>query len=214
MKPRATAFAPAKSGGGNLSWEAAGTTCWSTITNVFGLATSTYNISCDGQQTAYNTFGLVLIPINETRGTVSLLRVRGYLGTHLAGSPGNGAELREHTVHYILQLVPKLRHATAPSLPDQEQLLSGNLADDQESIRIIHQWVAFPAGEHGLTVTSDGAGQPAETYWWREVDVKSKRRFNRAEYALVLSATIRSNVADLINAYANLRMLFRADDGL
>jgi len=105
MKPRATAFAPAKSGGGNLSWEAAGTTCWSTITNVFGLATSTYNITCDGQQTAYNTFGLVLIPINETRGTVSLLRVRGYLGTHAAGSPGNGAELREHTVHFILQLV-------------------------------------------------------------------------------------------------------------
>lgn len=213
MKRGPSAFAQSKSGGGNLTWEAAGSTCWSIVSNTMSLVTTSYNIVCNGDDQAYTTFGLVLIPINETRGTVTLHRVRGFLGWTRDARPDNEAEDREHTGHFILQLVPKLRHAVSPSTPDQEQLLSGNLADDQESIRIIHQWVAYPAGEHGIMVNGDAVNSN-KSAWFREVDVKSKRRFNRAEYALVLSCTLRSNVADIARYYANLRMLFRADDGL
>jgi len=214
MKRSASAFAPAKSGGGHLDWEASGTTCWSLIQTVFPLANIVYNVQCDGAPVAYQTVGLVLIPLNEARGTVTLLRVRGYLGTE-NGEVGatTPEELRDGTVHYMLQLVP--RDPDLITTPQGSQLLSGNKAPDQESNRIIMQWIAGPGGEYSTFTGEPGGATPNSSLrWFREVDVKTKRRFLRAQWALVLSATATVNALEQVRAFVNLRMLFRADDGI
>jgi len=218
MKRAASAFAPAKSGGGHLDWEASGTTCWSIIDNVFPLKGTTYGITCDGAQVDYQTMGLVLIPLNEARGTITLLRVRGYLGC--ANSTITGANqdfLRRHTVHWMLQLVP--RDPDLVTTPAALQLLSGNKSADQESNRIIMQWVSFYGGEYGAQFAVEDPIPPAAfveaNTWFREIDVRTKRRFLRAQWALVLSATtVFPESFEENRVYANFRMLFRADDGI
>lgn len=216
MTRRASAFAPAKSGGGHLDWEGAGTTCWSTIENVFPLVGNTYPVACDGSNVDYQTRGLILIPLNEARGTVTLLRVRGFLG--ILKNEQNGTsqtDVRNGTVHFMLQLVP--RDPDVVTTPDAAQLLSGNKAADQESNRIIMQWVATAGlSMHGSSET-EGAAAPVGGWaaWFREIDVKTKRRFHRAQWALIFSATGTVASFDNVNrVYLNTRMLFRADDGI
>jgi len=211
----ASAFAPAKSGGGNLTWEAAGTTCWSTIDQVFGSKGTLYQVECDGEPVDYRTYALVLIPINTNRGTVTLLRVRGYLGC-ASKNFGNvdQSELREQTVHFMLQLVP--HEPTLINNIDATQLLSGNLATNQESNRIIMQWIRTVGGEfvtqHSFT---DPVAPNGDSVWFREIDVRTKRRFDRTQWALALTATTTEPGGFEVNrVFANFRMLFRTDDGI
>jgi len=211
----ASAFAPARIGGGHLNWEAAGTTCWDQLRVAFPLLGPAYTVACiDGGNVAYTTQGLVLIPINENRGTVTLLRVRGFLGCERnADNQSTTPTLRDDTVHFILQLVPKERLVIGGV--DGDQLLSGNLAADMENNRIIMQWVAPPGGEYATPYNASAAAAGGSAMWFREIDVRTKRRFNRPEWALVLSATTTDPSGFEKNlVYANFRMLFRADDGI
>lgn len=173
-------------------------------------------MTCDGDQVDYQTRGLVLIPINQNRGTVTLLRVRGFLGSYtepIGSLAGN--ELRDHTMHFMLQLVPA--RPGLVNVPDGIQLLSGNLAPDQESNRILQQWVYPPGGAYGSggNITEFGASGQAHTTNFKEIDVRVKRRFARAQWALVLSATSSVVAFDTLNrVYCNFRMLFRTEDGI
>jgi len=217
LKRSATAFAPAKSGGGNLTWEAAGTTCWSTIDPIFNFKSPQYEIVCDGATETYATYGLILIPINTSRGTVTLLRVRGFLGVSDGEIYNNNpAGLREKTVHFMLQLVP--HEPTQINTFDATQLLSGNLATNQESNRIIMQWVRGPGGDHstpGLDPSDPGIPNTRQNTWFREIDVRTKRRFDRTQWGLVLSASVKDpEGAEENRVYVNFRMLFRTDDGI
>lgn len=212
-RPVASAFAPARSGGGHLDWEAAGTTCWDPISSNFSLASNTYDVVCDSGNVQYITLGLILVPIVATRGIVTLLRVRGFLGTAFDQmATEDPVTLRNRTCHFMLQMVPK--DQANVNVPDGFQLLSGNLAANQESNRILNQWVATTSGMHATVEQSDGVTSSSEAQWFREIDVRVKRRFHRPQWALVLSATIPSAAQDSIKVYANFRMLFRADDGM
>lgn len=210
MRRGASAFAPARAAGGSLHWEAAGTTCWSLAEDVFPLQSLAYPVTCDGDQFNYETRGLILIPLNQTRGTVTLRRVRGFIGHRcLTASIDDNVSVRDRFLHWMLQLVP--REPTAVETPAGNQLLSGNLAPDQENNRILAQWTS-PFGEHGFWQQSVGVNI---LNWCREIDVKSQRRFTRSEWALVLSITTTVAGFDTKNrVYANLRMLFSAGDGL
>jgi len=212
LKRSASAFAPAKSGGGHLDWEAAGSTCWSHPEQVMPLENIVYGVTCDGAQVDYQTRAMILIPLNEARGTVTLLRVRGYLAMrNNVGGEGFAvpASARNSTLHWMLQLVP--RDPDLVTTPQGSQLLSGNKAPDQESNRIIMQWVSVPDQyAHFATPETE-----LQFMWGREIDVKTKRRFLRAQWALCLSITAPVAAFDELNRiYANLRMLFRADDGI
>lgn len=209
----ASAFAPAKAGAQNLGWEAAGTTCWSNIEQVLPLAGDQYNVTCDGAAVPYQTRGLILIPVNDVRGTVTLMRVRGFLGTFNIDVAQSQADLRNRTVHFLLQLVPK--DPDLVNTPDGLQLLSGNKVVDQESNRIIAQWVCLPsAGQYGV-VRSEGTGTGDLATMMQEVDVRVKRRFARSQWALVLSATTTVAGFDgITRMYSNFRMLFKTGDGI
>jgi len=210
---RASAFAPAKSGGGNLHWESSGTTCWETVDQGFPLDGDAFNVTCSDATVLHRTRGLALLNPDNARGVVTLLRVRGFLGVNWDDVPLNQVALRNTLVHFILQLVP--RDPDLVNAPDEKQLLSGNRTPDQESNRILNQWVAVPFGQHGTVSAAVAGGQSDECFWFQEIDVRVKRRFSRTQWALVISATTTDLAgAEQARVYVNFRQLYRADDGL
>ncbi len=195
-----SAFAPSRLPGGRaLSWEAlgAGAAVAPMTTNLPNLAYTTAAI-----QTRYVT----LIPINVTRGVVTLERVRGSIWTWL-GEVETTADLANWATLMTVQLVPVRNGAII-----DDSVLSARNTADLENNRIIWQRAFYPMG--GATITGPG---PLEYYDMRgngDVDIKSRRRFDRALWALILTADIDISIAGVNQSAFRLRGLFRAPDGL
>ena len=155
---------------------------------------------------AYDVRSVSLVPINVTRGTVTMLRVRGSLEVYFF-STNLAAALSAWNVHLIMQLVP----ASDGGPADSSYLSPGNSAD-QESNRIVWQRVYY--ANTGTTITGPGGVEYHTSTLSAEVDVKVKRRFDRATWALELTAEIAtaSNSDHLIAG--QLRGLFSTADGI
>jgi len=156
---------------------------------------------------AIDTKSVTILPGNVLRGTVTLERIRGTLEVYFS-SVELAASFDNWFIHVQLQLVP-LRDG---DIVDAATLSPSNAAD-QESNKIIWQRVYYPRA--GTTITSPGALEVHESnYIGMEVDVKVKRRFDRATWALILVADCESNSFPLHSVAGQFRALFRAADGV
>jgi len=161
-------------------------------------------IDCNGVQTQYDTLGMVLIPGNVTRGTVTLKRVKAHIGFFQEAVNPTQLRFQLNTFQCLLQLVP---------LSDGQPfgMLAANNAGDLESNRIIwRQTMHYASTPTGVPFT----GVDAWGIAWSDIDVKSQRRFSRAQWALVFTCTALATWQDETRIYANFRMLFATGDGM
>lgn len=201
LKRPATAFAGGQtSGGKTIGWEsimnaptpvALATLFNNQIRTVSGIATK----------------ALQMIPVSVTRGTLTMLRVRSTIEVYFS-SVKLAAALANWPVQLSMQLVPARNGVFEP-----EAILSTNNAADQESNRIVWQRQYYPNAR--TTITSPGALKVhTSTSHGMEVDVKVKRRWDRANWALMLIANVELNAAVLHLAGGALRALFSTADGV
>jgi len=150
----------------------------------------------------------ILMPVNVLRGAVTLMRMRGSIHcyfdvTNVGAVNGDTGAFMSMT----MQLVP-VRDGAIVDLSVLNPINSADL----ESNRILWRRDYFPS----LVVTGgllDGQrvlSQLGDT----EIDVKSKRRFDRANWALVLSVSLATFVNNQHRIGLSLRGLFLATDGL
>ena len=193
----ASAFAPARSGGRTIAWEAL-----------------SVSVDVDSVQNQFPTVAfsdvdrrirfVTLIPANVLRGPVTLERVRGSISAW--GSSDMLTVFDQWSTTVSMQLVP-LRDGAIEAV----SVLNDQNSGDLESNRIIwrHNYVPLVAsplvGPAAAAMTSLGGG---------EIDIKSKRRFDRATWALILVCN--TNVANLATVFfsLDLRALFRTSDGI
>ncbi len=150
---------------------------------------------------------VAVMPVNVTRGVVTMMRVRGTIDIYF-NSLELAAAFANWNVHMQLQVVP----SRDGNLQTAAVLSPGNAAD-QESNRIIWQRDYLP--RTGTTITSPGAIEVHESnYVGMEVDIKVKRRFDRAVWGLALVVDVEAAAADLHQVSGRLRALFKASDGL
>ena len=156
---------------------------------------------------AFTTRALTLIPVNVTRGAVTLERVRGVLDVYFDEAETT-ASFNNWAVHMTLQVV-----AAADGTIDLPQCLSPANAADQESNKIIWQRLYYPRA--GATITGPGAVEFSQSnYAGLEVDIKVKRRFDRSTWGLALVAECETNAFALHIFGGRLRALFRGSDGI
>ncbi len=201
MAKPASAFAPGKMASGQaMTWEALlDAPSLTSLNTVF--ATQNRIIG------AFNVRSLVMIPGNVTRGTVTMLRVRGTIEIYFS-SAELAANVDNWPVHMQLQLVPLQDGGV-----NNAAVLTPSNAADQESNKIIWQRSYYPRA--GTTITGPGAVELHENnYIGLEVDIKSKRRFDRANWALVLVVEVETAAGALHFLTGRLRALFAAADGL
>lgn len=155
----------------------------------------------------FDTSLIALIPVNVTRGVVTLERIRGNLDVYF-DSTELAADLDNWPVFFSLQMVQARDGAIRAS-----SALSPMNAADQESNKIIWQRRYYPGS--GTTITSPGAlERHTSNYFDMEVDVKSKRRFDRATWALALVVEAEAAAVDIHLMQGSLRGLFRTPDGV
>ncbi len=200
MSKPATAFAPAERKGKMISWESIHSIPTPTaIATVFPTVIRTVG--------AFTTLSVSLIPQNVTRGAITMERVRGNIEVYFS-STELAAALDNWPVHMSMQLSP-IRGNTIPAA----SVLSPMNPTDQESNRIIWQRQYYPRA--GTTITSPGALEIHESnYVGLEVDIKVKRRWDRALWALQLVVELETNANLLHLTCGALRALFRAGDGV
>ncbi len=154
-----------------------------------------------------NIRAVALIPESVTRGTVTMLRVRGTIFTYFL-SIELAVAFINWPVHYQIQLVPVQDGAFDPT-----SILTPSNGADQESNRIVWQRKEMPRA--GTTITGPGAEELHEgSCVSMEVDVKVKRRWDRANWALMLVAEVESGsvLQHITGGY--LRGLFATSDGV
>lgn len=198
----ATAFAPAERRGKVTAWEAiAGDHFFNQASSAF--PNIAYAVAAEDIR--YR----VLIPANVTRGAVTLTRVRGDIAiafnkVNIDAAGGQALAV----LPIVMQLVP-VRNG---NIVDDAVLDPSNAAD-LESNRIIWRrtYVAdmtsdIPGTMNAVRVRNQRG--PAE------VDIKNKRKFDRATWALIL--TINFNTVEVFNLrlMTDLRALFATTDGV
>lgn len=149
---------------------------------------------------------LTIIPVNVTRGAVTLERVRGTFGIYFE-EPELAINLAGAVVHMQMQLVPARNGAIVNTA-----VLSPDNAADQESNKIIWQRIYYPLTGEALVL--GGNRFRASSYIGQEVDIKVKRRFDRALYALALVVEVEGAAGLVHMAYGGLRGLFLAPDAV
>lgn len=170
-----------------------------TLGTVFGTAVRSVG--------AFDTALITVIPVNVTRGTITLERVRGCFDVYF-DSAELAASLDNWPVFVSLQMVQARDGAIRPS-----SALSPMNAADQESNKIIWQRHYYP--DTGTTITSPGPlERHTSNYFALEVDIKSKRRFDRATWALALVVEAEAAAMDIHLCHGSLRALFRTSDGV
>ncbi len=147
-----------------------------------------------------------LIPQNVTRGVVTLERVRGdaYVWFDEAQLT---LSLARWTVLLSMQLVP-IRDGNIVNL----SVLSSRNTGDLESNRFI--WRRTYSPQRGTPIILGAQSFDPGYSQSGELDIKSKRRFDRALWALILVVDVDATAAGLHIISMNLRGLFRASDGL
>ncbi len=156
---------------------------------------------------AFTTRAVAIIPVSVTRGAVTLERVRGVMDVYFS-SVELAASFDNWPVHMTIQVVP-----AADGAIDLTSCLSPGNAADQESNRIIWPRLYYPRA--GTTITGPGAVELHESnYVGHEVDIKVKRRFDRATWGLALVCETETNAFALHAVGTRLRALFRGSDGI
>ena len=200
MNHPATAFAGSVKGGRAIQWESLA------VSYDLNALTAQYpNVSliAGGLTTRYRT----LIPVNVLAGPVTMLRVRGTIFTTFLGSVlaavGGQAKV---AIPMSIQLVPVRDGAII-----DDAVLSTRNAADLESNRILWRGCAWPnhANTNGIVIDVDRV-YPDKI----DVDIKVKRRWDRASWALVM-ATIYNSIDEAVMQQAiELRGLFQTPDGV
>jgi len=197
-----TAWAAATAGDGRtLSWESLS---GAEVTPVrVDLGFNNLAHSSGTVQTRYMT----TLSQELTRGAVTLERVRGYLKFWFLNTDVN-EQLSQWVVECSMQLVP----IQDGSIVD-EAVLSLRNSGDLESNRIFWRRAWHPYAN--TLMTGPGAKQYLRGDLNEvEVDVKSRRRFDRSKFAILLTIDVEAAIITELLVSTNLRALFRAPDGL
>ncbi len=149
-----------------------------------------------------------LIPANVTRGVVTLERMKimtSYYWSVLALDSANEGDNIPLAMN--IQLVGVQDGAIA-----LDSVLSPRNAADQESNRVIWRHTFWPD-------LSDAAGAVIDTIrvyqsQGTEFDVKSKRRFDRANWALIYVCQYPTIPEIQVRGFLDIRALFRTADGI
>jgi len=153
---------------------------------------------------------VVLMPHNVTRGAVTLVRIRGnvvmYLESAIIALVGGDTSA---LVAATIQLVPIKDNAIV------DNAVANPLSSvDLESNAILWRRTYTP----DLSNSVSGAVIDGERYWAtheeHELDVKVKRRFDRANWALIMAIAVDTDAAVLHRTALDIRALFLAPDGL
>jgi len=197
----ASAFAPGESKRGKtLAWESLLNEQTPVVLNTFinNAVRTTGNFQINFR---------ALIPINVSRGTVTLERIRGNIDVYF-DSVELASNFENWSVWMQIQIAPARNGAfTSPAI------LSPANAADQESNKILWQRLYYPRA--GTTITSPSALEVHESnYVGIEIDVKVKRRFDRAMWGLILVVDCESTAIGIHHASGTLRGLFRTGDGI
>ncbi len=196
----ATAFAPGEKGGKTIAWES----LYQQFVPVALATAFPLTVRTTG---ANDTIAVAVIPGSVTRGTVTLERVRGQMEVYFS-STELAAALANWPVVISLQVVQLVGGSIKAS-----SSLSPMNAADQESNKIIWQRTYYPRA--GTTITSPGGLEVHESsYVGIEVDIKVKRRFDRATWALALVCEAEAGAQLLHLTSGFLRALFRTGDGI
>ncbi len=203
MSKKAGAFAPSMSGGRSIGWESLSVdyayddlpTMFPSVAAVVGGRTRRF---------------VSLLPANVTRGVVTLERLR--MQCSWWGEIGNydGATQGDNLAHPCnIQLVPIQDGAIA-----LDSVLSPRNAADQESNRIIWRHVFWPDFSGDPIGTAVEALRVFQHRAPLEFDVKSKRRFDRAVWALIFVVEYSTLNEVMFRGNLDIRALFRSSDGV
>lgn len=204
LKKPASAFAPAQDGSGK-------TIAWKSL--AVNLAPSSLDVAFPtvasvvaGQTLRFRT----LIPENVTKGTVTLERIRGQTLVWWLGLIIDGAgEFPQVVVPMNIQLVPVQNEVVA-----LDSVLNPRNAADLESNRIIWRRNYYPNLSTVDGTNIDGARRFDCRPMTEEIDIKSRRRFDRATWALIMAVSYATVQEVDVDAAIDLRALFRTSDGL
>ena len=148
-----------------------------------------------------------LMPQNMTRGVVTLERIRGNISWYWQDV--DIADSSFHELPMQIALVPLQNGAIVNAA-----VLNPTDPFDLESSKIIWRYNFFPELESGTVPLIDGVRRYHQPGVTLQVDVKSKRRFARDEYALILVLQRDTTKIGNYICSIDLRALFRATDGL
>lgn len=199
---KASAFAPGTKGGRALSWESISLDSTTRIhSDVFNVLAFT----AAGSDVRYQ----VLIPPNVLRGVITLERMKIEWDTYFRSGPIALAIPNAFTsIPWNIQLVP-VRDGTI----DDTAVLDPRNRADIENNAIIARGMRTPlltdtAGATVGAVRSFNCRQPVS------MDIKSKRRFDRATWALIhVCSSPAGLTADWLHNI-DIRALFLAPDGV
>lgn len=194
-----SAFAPSKLGDGrSLTWESL-----SGATVIPATVTAAYPTVAHTAVNVQTRF-VSQIPGNVVRGVVTLERIRGQFQYYWAD--GDVAlTIGAWPIFASIQLVP-LRDGGIVT----DSVLSSRNSGDLESNRFIWRQAYYPS-----TPAFAGVGDNFLTHEGPyAVDVKSRRRFDRALWAMILVIDIDADSILTALVCSEFRALFRATDGL
>lgn len=200
----ATAFAGKVAGGRSIQWESLAVAY---DMNALTAQYPTVSVTAAGLTTRFRT----LIPVNVLGGPVTMLRVRGNVLTSFQeGDIAAAGGQAKVGVAMSIQLVPVRDGAIV-----DDSILDMRNAADLESNRILWRDTAWVDGN-----ISDGGGagilvNAVRVYMTRLViDIKVKRRWDRASWALVMAETYNSVAEAAVNQSIEMRALFQTADGI
>jgi len=190
-------FAPSRLGDGRaLGWEGLSIEPFPTpISTAFTLAFAVGTTSVFFQQ---------LLPFNITRGVITLERMVGQMAVWFNGADLVDPGFSAMALHVQVQLVP-----TSDGVFDPGAIIEPRNLTGMEDTRIIWRrsfWPSLAAED-----VSTGFLPPYDTS--TQVDIKSRRRYTRALYSLLLAVQLETPDASVTHIAYDLRGLFRSPDG-
>lgn len=201
-KPASAFAAGVGSGGRTLAWEALDTN----QRPVF-LVTQFPNLAftAGGFDIRYT----VLVPVNLLRGAVTVVRIRGQVVCYfdqliIAGTNGDNAAF----IAMQIQLVP-----IANGVIQDTMVKSPLNAADLESNAIMWRRSYTPAFSNANGELIDGQ-RVFHQHQVTELDVKVQRRFDRANFALIMVVATDGAADSVHRCGLDVRALFKAPDGL
>lgn len=151
------------------------------------------------------TFFTQLLPFNLTRGVVTCERIVGQMGVWFNGADLVDPGFSAMSVHAQIQLVP-----TSDGVFDPGAIIEPRSLPGLEDSRIMWRRTYWPS----LASEDVSTGFIPVYDSKSDIDVKSRRRFDRALYSLVLVAEMEAVDASATHVAFDLRGLFRTSDGV
>jgi len=212
-------FAPARRRGGNLSWESmvgplvTGMEPSSVLFPTQKGAAFPLGLANTVQA---DTFYRLIVPVNPTRGVVTLRRI--VMDWHVAlDTTAMAANSVPHS--FVMKRFVALAPADANLVPGT--IVGPNYAPNSflEGPEVLWQDLILPhaAGSTSLDPQVDGGNMlPATALAPTHIDIKTMRRFDRQEWGLVagIALELQFYENDAWFHHMNMRMLFVSPDGL